>query len=84
MDKKVRARDRHGGTKPQSAEAKWKHRKDLILFAFAIVMTTTISVLCALIIIHPDLPLVIKPAAAGLLFFTARVLLRHLTDTAKL
>ncbi|HVG34964.1 MAG TPA: hypothetical protein VM911_17975 [Pyrinomonadaceae bacterium] len=84
MDKKVRIRDKHGGFKPQMAEAKWKYRKDLILFAFAIVMTATISVLCALIIVRPDVPLKIKLPAAGLLFFTARAFLRHLTDTAKL
>lgn len=79
MNKNERPKARRTILEPETAEAKWKRRKDLILFAFAIAMIGTISIACVLIIMRSDLPLKITFAAAGLLFFTARVLLRHLT-----
>ena len=79
MNKNERKRVRRRVLEPEDAEAKWKRRKDLILFAFAIAVIGTISTACVLIVMRPDLPLKITFAAAGLLFFTARVFLRYLT-----
>jgi hypothetical protein len=81
--RKGRTRAGRKGFQPEVAAAKWQHWKDIMLFAFAILMTALISIGCVLIILHPAVPILIKPAAAGLLFFTSRTLLRHLTGTVK-
>lgn len=78
MNKNGRLRARRKVLEPENAEAKWNRRKDLILFAFAIAMTGTISTVCVLILMRSDLPLKITVPAAGLLFFTAKTLLGHL------